>query len=175
MTGDAPDNSQTPAVQPGEDGSVAPAGQREKRRFPPWLVVGALVVALVFAAVILSRVAGPLYGLLFPIKPPVPDGAQEIEHVKPEKGSEYWVYRTTMTGEEVAAFYEEEGSSCSYSVGRDQGEGRAEGASYSVARCLGKKESAGLLTSWEVLIAEGYDEQEGPTIFRLYKYSEVTW
>jgi hypothetical protein len=30
-----------------------------------------------------------------------------------------------------------------------------------------------LATSWEVYIAEGYSIEEGPTIFRVYKYGEV--
>jgi hypothetical protein len=42
-----------------------------------------------------------------------------------------------------------------------------------VAQCIGTKESAGLVTSWEVYIAEGYSPDEGPTIFRIYKYGEV--
>jgi hypothetical protein len=140
---------------------------------PLWVALSGMAVALVLAVLILSRVAGPLFGLLFPADVPVPDGSQKVEHIKPEKGSEYWIYRTSVPGMEVAKFYEDEGGTCHYLVQTTGDETRPEGVSYSVARCRGKSDSGGLTTSWEVFIAEGYAEDEGPTIFRIYKYGEV--
>jgi len=144
-----------------------------RRRVPMWLIIVSMVVGLLLSALILSRVAGPLYGLLFPLDVPVPDGAQEIEHVKPDKGAEYWIYRTTESGEAVAVFYEQEGGTC-YFTPKPVGETEfpVEGP-YSVAQCSGTEEFAGLGLSWEVFIHTGYPEAEGPTIFRIYKYSEV--
>ena len=149
---------------------------KEQRRVPMAVALAAMVVALALAALILSRVAGPLYGLLFPSEVPVPGGSQEIEHVKPDKGAEYWIYRTRLTGREVAAFYESEGGACQYSarqVQPDESDPRVEGVSYSVATCRGSRQTAGIGISWEVFIAEGYSEDEGPTVFRVYRYSEV--
>jgi len=145
---------------------------RRHSRFevPVVVALAAMVAAVAFGAVILMRVAGPLYGLLFPIKLPVPGGAQEIEHVKPQKGPEYWIYHTSMPGLEVAAFYEKEGGSCRYVRDLAGGTGSTLGPR-SVAKCVGKKSHAGLGVAWEVYIGEGYPEDEGPTIFRLYKYS----
>jgi len=140
------------------------------RKIPLWLAVLAMIAALVFAVLILARVAGPLYGLIFPVDPPVPDNAEETEHVKPDKGAEYWIYRTEMPGEDVAAFYEDEGGQCWYT---DYGSSRPEGTPYSVARCSGQHEAGGLEVSWEVYIFSGYSKQEGPTVFRVYKYGEV--
>ena len=147
-----------------------------RRRVPLGLALVLMVLVVVIAALILARVAGPLYGLLFPAQVPVPERAEEIEHVKPERGAEYWIYRTSQTGREVAAFYEREGGACQYSAQQpmpDEPDPRAEGVSYSVAFCRGKTESAGSRVSWEVSIAEGYTNDEGPTVFRIYKFSEV--
>ena len=97
----------------------------------------------------------------------MPDGAHEVDHVKPDHGAEYWVYRTSQSGRDVAKFYEDEGGSCRYTSTQNPA---TPGASYSVAQCSGKTEKAGVGFSWEVYIAEGYSENEGPTIFRIYKY-----
>ncbi len=139
---------------------------------PLWVVLLAMLVALALAALILSRVAGPLYALLFPPEVPVPPGAQEVAHEKPERGGEYWVYRTQRTGQEVAAFYEKEGASCRYSPVPDYvtSPSLGQGGPYSVAQCQGSHKLAGLGVSWEVNIHTGYSEQEGPTIFRLTVY-----
>jgi hypothetical protein len=148
--------------------------QQEQRhsRFevPVVVALAAMAVAVAVGAVILMRVAGPLYGLLFPIDLPVPSGAQAIEHVKPKKGPEYWIYHTSMSGLEVAAFYEKEGGSCRYTPVPPGGVESTLGPR-SVALCTGKKSHAGLGVAWEVYIGEGYSEAEGPTVFRLYKYS----
>jgi len=144
-------------------------------RLPLWAALVLVVAGLAVAVLIMLRVAGPLYSLLFPPEVPVPDNAQIVEHVKPENGPEYWVYRTDMPGEGVAAFYERQGSVCRRSPQPDHTSDSSLPSSgpYSVATCVGEKETAGLGVSWEVLIHEGYSEVEGPTIFRVYKYGEV--
>lgn len=146
---------------------------RSWQRVPRWVVVVLMLAGLALAALVLSRVAGPLYGLLFPLDVPVPDGAQEIEHVKPDKGAEYWIYRTTDPGDAVAAFYEQEGGTCFYTPKPVGEEGFPVEGPYSVAQCSGTEEFAGLGLSWEVFIHTGYSQAEGPTIFRIYKYGEV--
>jgi hypothetical protein len=167
------DDLQTPDVSQ-LVGDAAPA-RRARPEIPLWFALLTMVVALLIAVVILGRVAGPLFGLLFPPDVPVPDDVQEIEHIKPDKGTEYWIYRTGQSGRDVAAFYEDEGGACRYTSQGSLGETgeRVEGVSYSVAHCQGRSESGGIVTSWEVYIAEGYPESEGPTIFRIYKYGEV--
>ncbi|MBN1200433.1 MAG: hypothetical protein JXJ20_01130 [Anaerolineae bacterium] len=159
---------------PGVDQLVGDDKDRSSKFvIPLWLALVAMVVALIIGALILVRVVGPLQGLLFPFEPPVPDGAEEIEHVKPDKGAEYWVYRTTMRGQDVARFYEQEDGTCWYTSSNSDVNPRPDGVSYSVARCVGQRESAGLGISWEVFIAEGYSDREGPTIFRVYKYDTL--
>ncbi len=144
-----------------------------RRRLPPvpvWLALLLMIAAVVVAALILARVAEPLYGLLFGSGVPVPEGAIEIERVEPERGAAYRVFRTGQTGREVAAFYEQAGGTCAYARALP-GEGAAStGRERSVARCSGKQQSAARGSGWEVYIAEGYPAQEGPTIFRLYEY-----
>lgn len=146
---------------------------RAARRLPPvpvWLALLLMIAAVVAAALILMRVAEPLYGLVFGSGAPLPEGAVEIERVTPERGAAYRVFRTAQTGREVAAFYEEAGGACVY-AGALPGEGAASaGRERSVARCSGKQDSAARGSGWEVYIAEGYSAQEGPTIFRLYEY-----
>jgi hypothetical protein len=139
--------------------------QLSRRR---WLVIAVSVIALILAVIILLRIGGPLYSLVF-LDVPVPDGAHEIDHVKPEHGSEYWIYRTDQSGTDVAKFYEDEGGSCRYTTSPDP---VPEGTSYSVAQCTGTTEYAGVGFSWEVYIAAGYSDNEGPTIFRIYKYGD---
>jgi hypothetical protein len=147
-------------------------GQASGRRIPVWFTLIVMVVALIGAALILSRVAGPLYGMLFSIDPPVPKGVHKLEHTK-EKAGESWLYRTTMTGREVAAFYEDEGGDCRYSPLPDNPELLPGGVSYKIAECSGHKDHFGSGITWEVIISEGYSETDGPTVFRLFKFEDV--
>lgn len=149
---------------------------RTRLRLPRWLILLLMLVGLVFAVLILSRVAGPLYGLIVPMKLPVPDHVTELDHVKPDKGAEYWIYKTKTLGADIAAFYEDQGGDCVYSGEQLNTLDFEESiAPHNVARCTGQKKSGGLVMSWEVYIAEGYPEVEGPTLFRIYKFSEVSW
>jgi len=148
----------------------------EKSRLfvPVWLALLVMVAALVLAALILIRVAAPLYALVFPHEVPVPAGAKVVEHINPDKGEEYWVYRTSMSGEDVAKFYEKHGGTCLYmpvplQFDQDGQPSRAETGPYGVAQCSGRQHSGGLGVSWQVYIHAGYSDEEGPTIFRLYK------
>jgi hypothetical protein len=147
--------------------------ESSRRRIPLWLALLLMALGLLLAALILYRVAGPLYGLLFPLDVPVPSGAHELEHVKPDKGAEYWIYRTSETGESVAAFYEQEGGTCRYTPRPPGEEDFPVEGPYSIAQCTGSKKFAGLGVSWEVYIHAGYSEAEGPTVFRVYKYGDV--
>jgi hypothetical protein len=131
-----------------------------------WILIGVGVLVLILSAIILLKVGGPLYSLLF-LDLPIPDGAHEVDHIKPEHGAEYWIYRTNQSGIDVAEFYENEGGSCRYTSSQ---ESAIPDTSYSVAQCTGKTENADVGFSWEVYIATGYSDDEGPTIFRIYKY-----
>ncbi len=152
--------------------SAGEALPEDRRGVPLWLVLLAMLLVLALALLILSRVAGPLHALLFPLDVPVPPAAQVVEHQKPGRGPEYWVYRTAQSGQAVAAFYEGEGATCRYSpvpdYVTDPSLGR--GGPYSVAQCWGSQRVAGLGVSWEVQIHTGYTEDEGPTLFRLTVY-----
>lgn len=156
-------------------GDLRPAPEATSTRrlpaIPLWLALVLMAVGLALAALILTRVAGPLYGLVFSRGVPVPDGAVEIERVEPEQGAAYSIYRTDQPGREVAAFYEREGGACVYSAVPPAGDGaepsqRGRG----VARCTGQSDNAARGSGWEVFIAEGYSAEEGPTIFRVYEY-----
>ncbi len=143
-----------------------------RSRVPVWAALLAMTAALVAAGLILWRVAGPLYGLLFPLDAPVPLGASAVRHEKPERGAESWLYRTALTGGEVTAFYEGQGGSCRYAPlpGYVADRSLPWGGPYAVATCTGKEEAAGLGVSWEVYIHTGYPDEVGPTMFRLYVY-----
>lgn len=146
--------------------------QDGRREVAAWIVIPAMVLGLVLAALILSRVAGPLYDLLFPDPLPVPGGSEEVEHVKPDKGAEYWVYRTSKTGSEVARYFEKQGGTCRYTASAAPGSvpETENPGEHSVARCMGKGEGGASGFSWEVYIAEGYTPDVGPTLFRIYKF-----
>jgi hypothetical protein len=148
--------------------------QESGLRIPIWLALLVMIAALALAALILSRVAEPLYALLFPHEVPVPAGAKVVEHGKPDKGAEYWVYRTSMSGEEVAQFYEKHGATCLYTpipleFDENSQASEAYNGPYGVAQCSGSQHSGGLGVSWQVYIHAGYPDEEGPTIFRLYQ------
>lgn len=149
---------------------AAPTGRRLPA-IPLWLALALMIAALALATLILTRVAAPLYGLVFPRGVPVPDGAAEIERVQPEQGAAYRVYRTDRSGREVAAFYEGEGGACVYSAAPAAGDAaQTPQREHSVARCAGQSDNAARGSGWEVFIAEGYSAEEGPTIFRVYEY-----
>src|SRR5690606_2665936 len=97
-----------------ERGAAAPG--RRLPALPVWGALLLMVAALALAAVILTRVAEPLYGLVVSSGVPVPEGAVEVERVKPERGAAYRIYRTSQSGREVAAFYEGEGGTCGCSA-----------------------------------------------------------
>ena len=149
--------------------TTSPATQQPGLRIPLWFALVIMVLALIVGALILARVAEPLYRMLFPPGVPVPGDVEEIEHAEPETDAEYWIYRTTLTGRDVAAFYEDEGGSCFYRSAPQATYGDFPETSYAVAHCAGKKDDF----SWEVYISEGYSEREGPTIFRIYRYDEL--
>jgi hypothetical protein len=132
-----------------------------------------MLAALAVGAVILSRVAGPLHGLLFPPEVPVPGNVKVIEHTRDKNGDEYWIYRTTRSGDEVAAFYDERGD-CRYSPKPNLlPDSPAPANSYSVAVCTGQNRRGNSGIGWQVYINTGYSDEEGPTIFRLYRYQDV--
>lgn len=153
---------------------TAPDHQATKSRggVPLWVVLLTMLIALGLAALILSRVARPLSALLFPPEAPVPPEVEMVEHQKPERGAEYWVYRTQRSGQEVAAFYESEGATCRYSPVPDYvtNPSLGWGGPYNVAQCQGSHKVAGLGVSWEVIIHTGYAAEVGPTMFRLTVY-----
>ncbi|NDJ76895.1 MAG: hypothetical protein GYB65_11605 [Chloroflexi bacterium] len=146
------------------------ADNGEKRRFqiPMWFALTAMLIALVFAGLIISRVARPLYTLVFPFKPLAPSGSEEIDHDEPDKGPEYWIFRTDRSAAEVAEYYESEGGRCTTTnttgVPKQQQE-QLQTTTY----CKGQKENVVMDIYWEVYIREGYSESEGPTVFRFYK------
>ena len=72
--------------------------RRRLPAIPLWVALLLMVAALALAAVILTRVAEPLYGLVFSSGVPVPEGAVEVERVKPERGAAYRIYRTSQSG-----------------------------------------------------------------------------
>lgn len=160
-------------VAPGDDAVPGSPGLR-RVRVPLWAALLAMIVALVVSLMILVRVARPLYALLFPLQVPVPEGVEEIAHEKPDNWAESWVYRTQQTGLEIAAFYRDAGGECSYVQDLLENEAAATpGQSYQVARCTGSSENAAESISWEVLISAGYSEDEGPTVFRIYRYEGI--
>jgi hypothetical protein len=154
---------QTPAPHPEEPRALG--------GLPLPLAIGLMVVALAISGVIISVIAEPLYGLVFPSNPdtdpPVPDGVEEIAHHTPDDSAEYWLFRTSMPGAELVAFYEAEGGACWLAPRPDPLP--AEGISYSYAQCEGQGQDDDIRTRWEVYISMGYSETEGPTIFRVYK------
>ena len=137
---------------------------------PLWLALVLMVAALALAVLILTRVAEPLYGLVFSSGVPVPEGAVEIERADPERGAAYRIYRTDQPGREVAAFYEGEGGACVYTAVPLAGTVETPQREHSVARCTGQADNAARGSGWEVFIAEGYSAEEGPTNYRLYEY-----
>ena len=143
----------------------------EGRRVPRWALVVALALAVAFGALVVVRVAAPLHGLLFPLRAPVPEEAQEVEHGTTERGEmDYWIYRTDQSGRAVAQFYEQQGSTCRYAARPIE---IRKDVPYNVAYCYGYEDGVVRSVAWEVFIAEGYPENEGPTIFRLYTYDRV--
>jgi len=155
-----------------DDSPPAPEKAAVRRRWPAlpgWLALLLAAAALAAAALVLSRVAGPLYGLVSGRGVPVPDGAVEIERVTPDQGAAYRLFRTGQPGREIAAFYEDAGGSCVYAAAPGEGDPRL-GRERSVAHCTGREANAARGTGWEVYIAEGYSAEDGPTIFRVYEY-----
>jgi len=138
-----------------------------------WVALVFMLAALAVGAVILSRVAGPLHGLLFPPEVPVPGHIKVVEHTHDKNGDEYWIYRTTLSGDEVAAFYDERGD-CRYSPAPNLLPDAPDPVnSYSVAVCTGQNRRGNSGIGWQVYINAGYSDEEGPTVFRLYRYQDV--
>ncbi|HML20474.1 MAG TPA: hypothetical protein PKD09_02425 [Aggregatilinea sp.] len=154
-----------------QDSVVAEAEESSSRQFPLWLALVIGVAALALAALVLVSVVPTLYDLVFPLKAPLPEGVEEVEHAKPEHDAEYWIYRTSMSGPDVAAFFEEQGSECQYMATLGESSFDTSSGVRTVAHCLGTKKSGEQTVSWEVYIADGYPDDQGPTRFRFYKYS----
>lgn len=139
-----------------ESASPIPPPPARRRPIPTWVIVAGMAVALILAVIILLRIGGPLYNLVFPTSLLKPDGVEEVEHNDPEKGTENWLFRTDQSAQDVVRFYEDEGGTCTYKPEMESG--RVD------AYCTGETSDYG----WEVFISS--TSADAQTVFRIFKY-----
>ncbi len=148
-----------PVVTPADEGGV-----------PVWLPLAAMLIALLFAAFIATRICPTLSALVSPPEPVLPPGAVLQSHES--KGTEdSWLYKTTLGGCEVAQFYEKAFGVCIYDP--SAGCGSAKNAMPGVvpnqiAECSGNQAIAQYHIAWRAYITSQNDAS-GETIFRVYR------
>ncbi len=146
----------------GDDSPPGPVTGRSRRApLPTWVILAGMAVALILAVIILLRIGGPLYDLVFPTSLLKPDGVEEVEHNDPEKGTENWLFSTDKSADEVIRFYEDEGGTCTYKPEVEAG--RVD------AYCTGKTSDYG----WEVFISS--TSADAQTMFRIFKYDSFDY
>lgn len=137
-------------------------------------LIGAFLVA-VFAG---SRICPTLSALVFPPEPPLPqDGAVTVKPIKPVEskgvGLDEWLYGTSMSACDLAAFYQSKIGSCTYDPdsgcqSAPKGGSLAPGVPFPVATCQGRQEIGGYAIRWIVYISGGFGG-EFPTQFRVIR------
>ncbi len=133
------------------------------------------VALLLFAAVVVARIAGPLAGMIAPPNPPVPEGAEKEISRHKEAGIDEWVYATEMNACDVLAFYEDRGGSCiideSACISGETQSSTPDGGPLPMGRCSGAENFSIFSYRWEVYVHYAYPD--GLTRFVLAR--DVNW
>ncbi len=159
-----------------KDGSPNPNTQQSNkiviRRPRLTLLLGGVALLLLFY--IGTQVMGVLYGIVFPVQPPLPSNVHEISHENDDYGFDSWLYGTDIEACEVVAFFESENGSCIRAPGRCNASTiiDIDTPGQHVARCSGEQEFSIFAMRWNAIIATG-DEVSGKTQFRLER--EIFW
>lgn len=152
-----------------------PTAPKDKRPIVPvWVAIAGLVLAIALAIVIVIQIAAPLSELVLGADSdiPIPDGAKlQSESDNAGRAQHEWLYSMPKAdGCEVAAFYQEQGATCSYSPFACELAPEVD-VLRQVAIC--SKTEKGLIDgyTWEVIISTEYQQDETSTIyFRVYLY-----
>ena len=164
MTAPVPENT------PPSEESASP------RSFPLRVAIGAGIVVLIAAALIISRVAGPLAGLLAPGDPPFFEPATLIEHRVLESGVDEWLFATAVSGCEVFEWYAARATLVSLNPSVDCAVSDIDPTHddvYSIGYCQGSEPFGDFAADWEIYISDGYNDGDGRTRFLLAR--EVDW
>ncbi len=144
--------------------------------FPPWATVAFGLAALVFAVLVIARIAVPLAGLLGPAEPPLFEPATLLERRAPDAGVDEWLYATSASGCEVYRWYAQRAAFCRASPDAgcaSQETDPDQNGEYGVGYCQGSEPFGDFAARWEIFISAGYNEDSGRTRFLIVR--EIDW
>lgn len=152
------------------DNTQQAAKPQSEAGVPLWLPLLAMLIALLFAAFIATRICPTLSALVSPPEPVLPAGAVLQSHES--KGTEdSWLYKTTLRGCEVAKFYETAFGACIYDPSSgctDGSSGTADNVASQIAECSGRQAISQYHIAWRVYVSST-GEAGGGTTFRVYR------
>lgn len=134
----------------------------------PWWILGVALFALLLAILITIRIGGVLAGLLFPPMPPIPVGAEVLEHGNRGYGADDWVYTLRPSPCFAASFYDEEGGMCVYEPGYCHNDDTSK-RDVLVASCEGIEQFSNFFMVWKVEI------RDFPEYAELNLSRDITW
>ncbi len=134
-----------------------------------------LLVVFGFALFVGVRICPTLSGVVLPPDPPLPPGPVTLRtHESKAVGEDEWLYATTLSGCDVARYYEQRLGDCTYdpdAACRLPGVDRpplSPGEGTNVAQCYGKQAVGAYQVQWTVYISNNNPGRES-TVFRVYR------
>jgi hypothetical protein len=154
----------------------SPQETRDKNEgIPLWIPIIGLFLVFIIAVVVGIRVLPTLSALVMPPSPRLPDGVvKALQEEQKGAGLDEFVYGSTMSGCQIAQFYQDWLKECVYDPGITCRNGQLEQATvptdntYHVARCQGYQSIGMGRFMWTVYISSGY-QQENTTVFRVIR------
>lgn len=141
-----------------------------------WAALAIAVAAVLFAALVISRVASPLIGLIAPPEPPRFEPSTLMEHRVPLEGIDEWIYVTSTSSCEVYEWYSRQADYCrtmSDSPCSANAEPSDSTREVEVGRCFGSERFGDFVAEWEVSVYDGYTGEGGRT--RFFTTREINW
>jgi hypothetical protein len=158
---DLPENEQPESTQQGEG-------------LPLWMPLAGLVIAFAFAVFVGIRVCPTLSGVVLPPSAPVPATGTItlLKHDQKGTGLDEWLYGSDQKGCDVARFYEQRLSDCTYdpdsNCASPVGTQPILTTGQLVVQCSGTDTFGAYKVLWTVYVSTGYSEG-GQTHFRVIR------
>jgi len=168
-------DSENPTPDQDTDNAHDQDDQKEKGQgLPMWMPLAGLFVAFAFAVFVGIRICPTLSGVVLPPNPPLPVAVPTtlILHEQKGTGLDEWLYGTEEKGCDVARFYQQRLSDCSYdpdsNCGSPVGTQPFVTTGQLVVQCSGTDTFGAYKVLWTVIVSTGYPAG-GQTHFRVIR------
>jgi len=150
---------------------------RPAKGVPMWVPLVALIIAVLFAALVLLRIGGTLSALVARPQPVLPPGAV-LQSTGSDSVGDWWIYQTDMPACQVAKFYKDTLGTCVFNPASGCQSDGSTGPQFDVpggqqiAECSGRQVIGAYSAMWRSYISIVFDPKtpdQSPTLFRIYR------